>query len=234
MANYTEGDYLGQDSTEYLVRYILSRLIEVTSYLDVLADSPMAPQSAAVKSITDSLQQNLGTLAQSLKSTSDEVVEARGNYSDLYKRLDSVDTLLSAKQDALTFDNAPTEFSDNPVTSGGVYTALGSKQATLTFDNAPTASSRNPVTSDGIYTALGLKQDNLTFDAEPTESSLNPVTSSGIKSALDLKQDVLTLDTEPAEDSSNPITSGGVYTALAAIREELFGVSALIGPGVNP
>jgi hypothetical protein len=32
-------------------------------------------------------------------------------------------TLLAAKQDALTFDNAPTENSNNPVKSGGVYTA---------------------------------------------------------------------------------------------------------------
>ena len=32
---------------------------------------------------------------------------------------------LSQKQNVLTFDNAPTEGSENPVTSGGVYTALG-------------------------------------------------------------------------------------------------------------
>lgn len=34
---------------------------------------------------------------------------------------------LDAKQDALTFDNAPTENSSNPVKSGGVYTALAGK-----------------------------------------------------------------------------------------------------------
>ena len=64
------------------------------------------------------------------------------------------DTLLDAKQDVLTFDNAPTASSNNPVKSGGVYTALASKQDTLTFDNTPTASSDNPVTSDGIKAAI--------------------------------------------------------------------------------
>lgn len=36
-------------------------------------------------------------------------------------------TAWSAKQDALTFDDAPTSGSANPVKSGGVYTALGGK-----------------------------------------------------------------------------------------------------------
>ena len=38
-----------------------------------------------------------------------------------------LDALLAAKQDTLTFDNAPTQNSNNPVKSGGVFTALGSK-----------------------------------------------------------------------------------------------------------
>lgn len=39
----------------------------------------------------------------------------------------AVTAALNGKQDALTFDNAPTESSDNPVKSGGIYTALGTK-----------------------------------------------------------------------------------------------------------
>ena len=42
-------------------------------------------------------------------------------------------------------------------TGGDVYTALSNKQDTLTFDNSPTQSSDNPVKSGGIYTALGDK-----------------------------------------------------------------------------
>ena len=35
-----------------------------------------------------------------------------------------IDTQLGGKQDTLTFDNVPTDSSNNPVKSGGVYTAL--------------------------------------------------------------------------------------------------------------
>ena len=41
-------------------------------------------------------------------------------------------TAMNGKQDALTFDSAPTGGSDNPVTSGGVYTALAGKEASGT------------------------------------------------------------------------------------------------------
>ncbi len=60
----------------------------------------------------------------------------------------------NAKQDALTFDNVPTQNSANPIKSSGVYTALSGKQNTLTFDDAPTQNSVNPVKSGGVYSAL--------------------------------------------------------------------------------
>lgn len=63
------------------------------------------------------------------------------------------------KQNVLTFDDVPTQGSDNPVKSGGIYTALAGKQDTLTFDTTPTAGSSNPVTSEGIKTALDGKAD---------------------------------------------------------------------------
>ena len=51
-------------------------------------------------------------------------------------------------------DTTPTENSDAPITSGGVFTALAGKEDTLTFDEAPTASSNNPVKSGGVFTAI--------------------------------------------------------------------------------
>lgn len=47
----------------------------------------------------------------------------------------------------------------NYYTKSQVDDMLGNKQDELTFDNAPTQSSANPVTSDGIYTALERKVD---------------------------------------------------------------------------
>ena len=131
-----------------------------------------------------------------------------------YYNKSQVDTLLLTKQAVLTFDNAPTSGSNNPVKSGGIYTALAGKQDTLTFDNAPTEDSDNPVTSGGVYAALEDKQDTLTFDNAPTEDSENPVKSGGVYEALAAKQDTLTFDNEPVINSSNPVKSGGVYTGL--------------------
>ena len=72
---------------------------------------------------------------------------------------------LAAKQDNLIFDNVPTENSNNPVKSGGVYSAIAavtaavvglqsSKQDVLTFDQYPTPGSNNPVRSTGIYSSI--------------------------------------------------------------------------------
>lgn len=70
--------------------------------------------------------------------------------------------LFNAKQDNLTFDDAPTAGSNNPVKSGGIKTALNEldaqKQNVLTFDSTPTQQSTNPVTSGGTYAAIAVVQ----------------------------------------------------------------------------
>jgi len=131
-----------------------------------------------------------------------------------YYTMAQTDTRLAAKQDALTFDNAPTVSSTNPVTSGGVFNALAAKQDTLVYDNVPTADSVNAMSSGGIYNALRNKQDTLTFDPTPTNNSPNPVTSGGVWTALGFKQDVLVFDSIPTLGSPNPVTSAGVWSAL--------------------
>jgi hypothetical protein len=77
-------------------------------------------------------------------------------------------------------DTTPTENSDAPITSGGVYTALGTKQDTLTFDTVPTENSTNPVESGGVYAALAglLKYKDVTVKSDSTGHAA-PVQSSG-------------------------------------------------------
>lgn len=65
----------------------------------------------------------------------------------------SPETIMQIVED--NSDTTPTENSDAPITSGGVFTALGTKQDTLTFDTEPTDASTNPVTSGGIKSYLG-------------------------------------------------------------------------------
>lgn len=85
--------------------------------------------------------------------------------------MSDVDGLLDGKQNVLTFDDAPTDGSSNPVTSDGIYDALANLGAGLL--------------SEVQNNMLSGKQDVLTFDSTPTEGSSNPVTSDGIKQAID-------------------------------------------------
>jgi hypothetical protein len=50
--------------------------------------------------------------------------------------ISNINTALAGKQDALTFDTAPTAGSSNPVTSGGVKTALNSMQSNLNLQTS--------------------------------------------------------------------------------------------------
>lgn len=105
------------------------------------------------------------------------------SYSEYINKTDAA-TLRQALQLPNVMDSIPTENSNRPVRSGGIYTALAGKQPTLTFDTIPTEGSENPVESGGVFNALATKQDTLTFDSNPTKGSNNPVSSDGIYTAL--------------------------------------------------
>lgn len=126
---------------------------------------------------------DMASAVQTSLGKADSAVQP-SSLNDYYTKT-QVDTALAGKQATLTLDNSPTNGSNNPVKSGGVYTALLGKQNTLTFDDSPTSGSNNPVKSGGIYTALGAKQNTLTFDENPTSNSNNPVKSKGIKNYVD-------------------------------------------------
>lgn len=51
--------------------------------------------------------------------------QSQGQLGENYYTKTETNALLANKQNALTFDDAPTEGSANPVTSGGVFTAMG-------------------------------------------------------------------------------------------------------------
>lgn len=136
------------------------------------------------------------------------------------------------KQDNLTIDSTPTNGSDNPVSSNGVFDALATKQDILTIDSTPTDGSSNPVSSNGVFDALAGKQNTLTFDSVPTNGSTNPVTSDGVFDALATKQNTLTFDSTPTNGSTNPVTSDGVYDSLALkkdiVTNNIFNANSLV------
>ena len=72
-----------------------------------------------------------GAIAGTLSQQTDlqNALNAKADQSSTYTKTE-VNNLLDGKQNELTFDNAPTENSNNPVKSGGIKTALDAKADT--------------------------------------------------------------------------------------------------------
>jgi len=144
-----------------------------------------------------------------------------------------ITTLLVAKLSALPTNEALT-------------LALAGKQDSLTFDNAPTAGSNNPVKSGGIYTrnneivalinALdAAKQDVLVFDTTPTNGSTNPVTSNGVYLAIQLVQTaVVALDGRMGTAETKISTAEGNIVNLQAAYAALTQSDIVVVEGVLP
>lgn len=127
-------------------------------------------------------------------------------------------TAWNNKQNALTFDTAPTASSTNPVTSGGVKTALDAKQATLvsgtsikTVNNTSLLGSGNVAVQPTLVSGTNIKTVNSTSllgsgDVTINGSNVNYTGSTG---------NVITANTS-------------VNTALAAIDTAIGNVETLL------
>lgn len=89
---------------------------------------------------------------------------------------------LTAEEAKTTADNASSEVAAAQIL---ITELKRSKQDNLTFDESPTENSNNPVTSDGIYRAIQAGGGGVALDDEVTADSQNGVKSSGIYSAID-------------------------------------------------
>ena len=178
------------------------------------------------------------------QATGDFSVQLAEINQTLQSHQSQITGLGTSKQNVLTFDNAPTQNSSNPVTSSGVYTALSSKQDTLSAgsnitisggvisatDTTYTAGTGISITS-GVISATG--SSSVTIDDVPTQNSTNAVSSGGVYTALAAKQDQLLIDVNPAQNSYHPVSSGGVYNALASKQDALTaGTGISISSGV--
>lgn len=114
--------------------------------------------------------------------------------------LEIIDAVNAAKQDTLTFDSEPTEGSENPVTSGGVWGVTAALSDSL--DSLSTGVQEG---YDDLLGRIEGKQDTLSFDSEPTEGSANPVTSGGlwdIFDAFDGRINTLNADVAELEETA--------------------------------
>ena len=72
--------------------------------------------------------------------------------------------LLTGKQNKLTFDDTPTQSSDNPVKSGGIFTALAGKG---TYSRPQNGIPKTDLES-AVQTSLGLADSALQSETDPT------------------------------------------------------------------
>jgi len=102
------------------------------------------------------------------------------------------------------------------------------KQDVLTFDSTPTENSNNPVESGGVFAALGLKLDAEDYaqytgatDQQAGSAGYVPAPSAGGERYLSSAGVWQAPDSAPTENSNKLITSDAVYAALLDLAEQL-------------
>ena len=184
------------------VKNWFSRL-KALAFKDTISNSDVASNAAIAQSKVNGLESALATKANDADLAT---IAKTGNLSDATEDAthrtvtDTEKAAWNAKQDALTFDDAPTAGSANPVKSGGVKTALDAKANNADLATIAKSGKLSDATEDATHRVVtdtekatwNAKQDALTFDTTPTEGSTNPVTSGGIKAVLDEKQETVT------------------------------------------
>ena len=102
------------------------------------------------------------------------------------------------------------------------------KQDLLTFDSAPTENSNNPVKSGGVFAALGLKLDAADYaqytgatDQQAGTAGYVPAPVAGGERYLSSSGVWQAPDSTPTENSNKLITSDAVYAALLDLAEQL-------------
>lgn len=75
----------------------------------------------------DNLDGGLTEHLRRIREQSGQISGIQEKITDIEGEISDIDTALSGKQDTLTFDDAPTASSSNPVKSGGVHTGLQRK-----------------------------------------------------------------------------------------------------------
>lgn len=125
----------------------------------------------ATKAIADQLGNTINTYYQRLidnnNKLSSDLVNDTGA-TNLFTNANEKQTW-NGKQDALTFDSAPTENSTNPVTSGGVYSALSDKQSIidpdhkLSADNVDDSNATNKFATAAQLSQIGTNTNNISL-----------------------------------------------------------------------
>lgn len=118
--------------------------------------------------------------------------DSEGNETKNFRVADLTEYVSAKIGMATVIDEVPTENSENPVQSGGVYVTIAevveeineaiSELEPIVLDAVPTDGSTNGVQSNGVFDAIAAIPV-ITFDSLPTNGSTNAVTSNGVYDA---------------------------------------------------
>ncbi len=172
---------------------------------------------------------------------------AWGNISGILSSQKDLQTALDAKQNTLTFDDAPTSGSSNPVTSAGIYTSVSAKQDTMSAGTGISFSGTTINHSNTISAGTVGSDTNvpvITYDAQGhisgvSSATIYPPATAGTSgqiwqsrgSGIGIWQ---SLDATPISGSTVAITSGAVYSALATKQNTLSFDNTPIASSTNP
>jgi hypothetical protein len=129
---------------------------------------------------------------------------------------DQLNALLGGKQDVLTFDNVPTQNSNNPVKSGGVYNAI--KQNTDEIDAIKTkipssASSQNKLATEGFVNTA------ITTNSATYLGSYNVVTDLGLTVSATRQQIITALTAEIISQGYTPENNDYAFVQIPTSDE---------------
>lgn len=98
-----------------------------------------------------SLKSRVSNTEDNITSINGDIEGLEEDIGSLDTRVDTVELALEEKQDTLNFDNVPTDNSDNPVKSGGIYNALETKldKESVKFDPEPNGT--DALSTGGAY-----------------------------------------------------------------------------------
>lgn len=190
-------------------------------YQYTVNDTPLtAAQLAALNSgITSTLVTQITTNQTDIAGKQDKIDSSHKLSADLVDDTGTTNKFVTAsditnwnsKQNALTFDDTPTNGSNNPVKSGGIYTALAGKQNTLV---AGTNITIDPTTN--TISATG--GASITVDSALSTTSENPVQNKVITEAINTAQN--TADGAVAENTEQDLLISALQTRATNIENK--------------
>lgn len=186
-------------------------VVELTGHLSDL-NSAAESLVTAINNIDGRVEHNATLITNLDRGLSDELAAERQVRSASDQALDikitqaeqaldaKITQVEQAKQDKLTFDNAPTHGSDNPVTSDGIKNYVDEVTGQLDDLDIP---------AESLVTAINqLGEKYKDPDTIMSSTSENAVQNKVIKEYIDDR------DTTPTENSKKAVVSDGIYKAI--------------------